>query len=403
MSPTLTEVSKAGDCFQEADPTAEDISDLIPTDGGYIEIPDADKIICLKPLSDGVVVIASNGVWFIQSGAQGFTATDYALNKVSEIGAEGPETVVVADSLLFWWSRIGIQGLSQASGQFGPVPGAFEKQNLTEDTIKTFFNEIPIEYRRGVKGAFDPATNCVYWLYQVDATKRRRILVLNLKNSAFIPWEINNAGSYPIGMFISPFFAANTRVPTFLNLLSREELKSVVGPSTIILNRITQTNFVDKRYRDYYTASTVDAGAWPYSLYESFIETGYEVLEDGLRKKQIPFLGVFFRRTEEALIEDGDAVLQYPSSCFMVVKWSWAGKESSNRWTSPVQVYRPKTSPFFDSTTDLTNRAEYDIIYSRNKVRGSGRAIQFKFYEDREGYGFTIIGWHAFFQAKLNP
>lgn len=403
LSPTLSETSKVGDCFQEADPTAEDISDLIPSDGGYIEIPDADKIICLKPLSDGVVVLATNGVWFIQSGSKGFTATDYALNKVSEIGVEGAESVVVADSLLFWWSRVGIQALSQSNGQFGPVPGAFDKQNITEDTIKTFFNEIPTAYRDGVKGIFDPATNSVYWLYQVDNTRKRRLLVYHLKNSAFIPWEINNQGSYPISMFINKVFAANTRLPTFLEFLSREELRTNTGSSVVIVPRITLTNFVDRTYRDYQTASLSGEGAWPSNSYPSYIETGYEVLEDGLRKKQVPFLGVFFRRTEEVLIESTDAVLQYPSSCFMTVKWSWAGRESSNKWSPPVQVYRPSSSPFFNSSTDLTNRTEYDIIYSRNKVRGSGRAIQFRFSEDRAGYGFTLIGWHSFFQAKVTP
>lgn len=413
MSPVLEDPKRVGDCFQEADPTSEDISDLIPTDGGFIEIPDADKIISLKPLSNGVVVIATNGVWFINSGTQGFTAIDYSLDKISELGALGAESVVVSDTTLFWWTRTGIQAIQQAAGQFGPVPGQFDRSNITEKTIKTFYNNISEEWKSEVKGIYDPGTNSVYWLYRdidlvtASQTKSydRHLLIYNLTEGAFIPWKTTSRGITLFDMFISPFFVANVRQPTFLEFLTRDQVRTMIGEVEFITSFLGLSNFADREYRDGHALSTGSSTRWPYTTYESYLETGYEVLEDGLRKKQIPFLGVFFRRTEGVLegVGGGDATLQYPSSCHMIVKWSWSGKETSNKWTTPVQVYRPRNSPFYTTNDNISNRAEYDVVYSRNKVRGSGKAIQFRFYESREGYGFTLIGWHAFFQGNTVP
>lgn len=401
MSPVLTEVAKAGDCFQEADPTAEDISDLIATDGGVIEIPDADKIVALRPLSGGVVVFATNGVWYVASGSQGFTALEYSLSQVSSVGTNSPEAIVVGDTTIFWWSKVGIQAMQQSVGQFGPVSGQFDKSNITEDTIQSFYNSIPTAYIPNVRGVFDPAQNRVIWLYRVDGGKKKRLLIFDIKRKAFIPWEVDNGGSTIASMFMSPNFSANTYQPSFVEFLTKDVVKTIIGATTFETSKLGLSNFVDKNYRDFNSMFS-NPTAYPPTAYASYVETGYEVMQDGLRKKQTPFVGVFFKRTEELLdVDGGSATLVYPSSCKMQVKWDWAINSRTKKWSTEVQAYRPKSAPFFTSTT--SNRTDYDLVYSRNKVRGSGRSVQFKFFEDRIGYGFTLVGWHVFFEGKSSP
>ncbi len=134
--------SRAGLCFQEADATAEDISDLIASDGGQIRLAEAQNINKIIPLSNGVMVFASNGVWFIAGGNGGFSATDISLDKVSAQGTDAPRSIIQVGDMVFWWSEIGICALEQASGQFGPIPGKFGNNNISEQTIQSFYNLI---------------------------------------------------------------------------------------------------------------------------------------------------------------------------------------------------------------------------------------------------------------------
>lgn len=399
MSPILETAERAGQCYQEADPTSEDISDLIPTDGGFIEIPDADYIIALKPLADGIVVLARNGIWFVNSGSQGFTALDYTVNKVSSIGIQARESAVIANDTLFWWTKQGIQAITPAQGQFGAIPGQFAQQNITEMTIKKFYSEINEYSRTECKGVYDPATSTVIWLYRNDATKKRYLLKYDLRFNAFIPQSVDTASIIPVDLFVSEYYNKGLQFDTFVSYLCLERRWN--GAAQAFYYNLVNGNFVDdtfvdgrSAYEDYnrvYNPELPSIIPSTLGTYESYIESGYEVLEDAVRKKQVPFLGVFFR------YRNGDA------ACTMTTKWSWANAESSNKWSDPVYAYRPQKNYWRTTEENLTNMSKYDIIYTRNKVRGSGRAIQFRFSEAREGYGFTLIGWHAFYHGNTVP
>lgn len=393
MSAVLEVTDRAGQCYQEADPTSEDISDLIPSDGGFIEIPDADHILKLVPLADGIVVIARNGVWFINSGGQGFTAVDYSVNRVSEFGCQARESVVVAGSTMFWWTKVGIMAIEPATGQFGMIPGQFTSQNITDLTIKTFYNAINEFTRTECKGAYDPATNCIYWVYRVDNTYKRRVLKYSLKFGAFVPYTINCPGAYIAAIMVTEYYNKSLREDSFLSFVTiekrwRNDLQ--VYRDWLSLYNFTDSTYIDGSYVNTNYKSTAEFATDISATYSSYIETGYEVLQDGLRKKQIPFLGVFFNR-------------QQTNSCFMYVKWSWANNANSNKWHGPIQAYRPRNADYLTPTQNSDNEDYYDVIYTRNKIRGSGRSIQFRFYEDRQNYGFRILGWHAFYQGNTVP
>jgi hypothetical protein len=384
----LDDKAKAGFCYQEADPTAEDISDLIASDGGVIPIPEMAKAVRLIPMGSGILVFAINGIWYISGTQAGFTATDISVSKVNPIGTDSSDSIVEAEGQIFWWSRVGIIGMSQKSGMFGPVDGAFERTNVSEQTIQSFYNhDIPEESKRYAKGVYDPATNTIQWLFRSSETPSvymyDRALNFDLTLGAFYPWSISTVGPYVTDIFTT----------ISLNELTDQEsirssfVKYLCAVPSSGAYRYTFGYFKSPEFADWVTYD--GAGV----AYMSFVETGYELLEDAMRKKQTPYVFCYFRRTEENYVADGaDYTVDKPSSCFFQVKWDWASSSNSNKWSSKIQVYRHRRIPQF-SEDDLTFDTGFPIVVSKNKVRGNGKALQFRFESDEIGHDFDLLGW----------
>lgn len=395
FSQILDNKAKAGFCYQEADPTAEDISDLIASDGGVIQIPEMVKAVKLVPSGSGILVFGTNGIWFVSGTQAGFTATDVSVSKVNPIGTDSPDSIVEAEGQIFWWSRVGIMGITQKSGLFGPVEGVFDRTNVSEQTIQSFYtHDIPEASKRYAKGVYDPATNTVQWLFRAGTTPSvymyDRILTYDMTLSAFYPWTVETAGPY-----ISDIFTTLT-----LNELVDQEsirstfIKYLCAVPSAGAYKFTFGYFKSAEFADWYTYDGVG------TAYMSFVETGYELLEDAMRKKQAPYVFCYLRRTEENYVADGDDyTVDKPSSCYFQVKWNWANTSNSNKWSSKIQVYRHRRLPQF-SEDDLTFDTGFPIVVSRNKVRGSGKAIQFRFESDEIGKDFDLLGWAVPFEGN---
>ncbi len=412
FSQVLDDVRKSGFCYQEADPTSEDISDLIASDGGVIPIPEIGKIVRLVAMGSGVLVFANNGLWFISGTTSGFTATDFSVQKVSSIGTESPLSIVDAESQVFWWSKIGIQGISQKQGLFGTVDGAFDKQNIAEQTIQSFYNdEIDETAKIYAKGIYDPATNVVQWLYRDDTItgnyRYNRILNLDLTLQAFYPWSLTYTEDKP---FITGVFATTqvNSVKTNSDVVAAT-VPVVVGGVTVTAGdytsqvratflkyvtavpdptdyKITFSYFHGLDFADWVTFD--DTGV----AYESFVETGYELLEDTMRKKQTPYVFCYFRRTEEnATVDSGGISLDKPSSCMFQVRWDWTDSATSGKMTDPIEAYR--INRFYPMSASGPYDNGYPVVVTKNKVRGAGRAIQFRFSSNAIGKDFDLLGW----------
>lgn len=395
FSQVLDDKGKAGFCYQEADPTSEDISDLIASDGGVIPIPEMAKAVRLVPFGSGILVFATNGIWYVSGTQAGFTATDISVSKVNPIGTDSPDSIVEAEGQIFWWSKVGIMGMSQKSGMFGTIDGAFDRTNLTEQTIQSFYvHDIPETSKKYTKGVYDPATNSIQWLFRSGATPGTymydRVLHLDLTLGAFYPWTIETPGPYISDIFLTL---------TINELQDVEAIRSnfvkylcavpVTGGYKYTFGFFKNTNFADWE--------TYDGTG---SAYLSFVETGYELLEDAMRKKQAPYVFCYFRRTEENYVVEGsDYTTDKPSSCYFQVKWDWANSSNSNKWSTKIQVYRHRRLNQFDES-DLTFDTGFPIVVTKNKVRGSGKAIQFRFESDEIGKDFDLLGWAVPFSGN---
>ena len=412
FSRTLDNTVLAMDCFQEADPTSEDISDLIATDGGAVEIPNSIKIVALKDVGNGIAIFATNGVWYLQSGAQGFTALDYSLTKISDIGCISSRSVVAADNRIYYWSQNGIQAMVESGGAFTSLGGTFSKQSITQDTINTYFNNLTVEQKATAQGVYDPASNKVIWMYENSnagttvKSEYYNFLVLDLTLQAFVPWAIQPGTdkvsgltvtlAFPCGAFVEEKLAVGTEDSSFLNF-------PTLWIDSSSEYRLGFGHFTDQNYIDFKRLETAYNDTDYSRTYQSYLLTGFEVLGDGMRRKQTPFLYAFFKRTEGDVTGDSiDYTIDDYTSCQLQTRWNWSNI-SNGKWSSSVQAYRPRAIPFADDLGTPTSDPGVDVVYSRNKVRGSGNAVQFRFYEDAEGKGFTLLGWQVLYQARTTP
>ncbi len=402
--------SKAGLCYQEADPTSEDISDLIASDGGHVPIPEARNIQRMMSLSNGIIVFAINGVWFISGGNNGFSATGVSLTKVSSTGTKNPMSIVAMGDSIMWWSEVGIHALEQAQGQFGPIPGKFGNTNIAEQTIQSFYNKIPENSKAHAKAIYDPKANTVSWLFSDPFVpyEYNKVLIYDVTLQAFYPWKVSQVTDGPriIGHLLDNGLISSeikeditTNTGELVTTISLDKIETSVYNTTVetrptnlnyltnINSNITFSKFDNPQYADWQTFNGVGAA------YTSFVETGFELLEDAMRKKQAVRVFIHFRRTE-------DDPLGVATSCKFRTKWEWSANSGSNRWSREIEAYRPRIMRV-PTTADFASG--FPVVISNNKVRGSGKAVQFRFECNEANKNFDLLGWSVAYAGNTEP
>lgn len=334
-------------CYQENDPTSEKISDLLPTDGGVIVITDLGSVIKMIPIGPALVVFASNGIWAI-SGSEGvgFTANDYSIQKLSSSRALSIYSFIDIEGFPLWWNEDGIYTVKGGEGQGLMV------ESLTDRTIKSHYSTIPSMSKQYASGAYDPINKVVQWGYVSTAPSNIReaqdyshILCLNLLSGAFYLYTAGTTSAAvsgivcPVGGTIK-YFAASISGSTYRYSFAQEYRDT---------------------YRDWEAAISVSGAIY----YDAYIVTGYRIRGEGLRDAQSNYVSVFF-----------DTLAN--SSCWLQGVWDYANSGNSGRWSTPQQAYKV--------------RPNADVQWSRLKVRGRGKSLQFRL-QGETGKPFSIIGW----------
>lgn len=156
----------AENCFQAADPTAEKLSDLVATDGGIIQIIDSSNIFSLFAFENAIFAFSASGVWSIGGSAvgSGFSATDFSIYKVTEVGALNSRSLISVEGTPVWWSKLGIYML-----QGDPAKQGYSAVNILEKKLQLFYNAIPPLSKTRATGAYDRTKKVVTWLYNSTA------------------------------------------------------------------------------------------------------------------------------------------------------------------------------------------------------------------------------------------
>jgi len=317
FSQILEQLDKAGNCFQDQDPTSESFNELLDTDGGVLVIPEMG--ICHKLVSVGrsLLVMASNGIWEISGGDAPFTANNAERRRVSEVGTVGGESVVKAENRVYFWSEEGIFVVTQDS-----VTGLLAAVSLSDNRINRDYNNIPAIARFFAQGNYDRVNKRVYWSYH-DSLNDDSSNIQGKYNSCLIyDTVLNSFWDYRVEDIdpsnFSPFMAGlvkrgarNEGQVTNL-VVEQDTLVTVNGvevattssftsvaevPIKILTfapegstttRKITFSEFCSRSFHDWFSQDSKGKN------YNSVIETNPETLGDGVLDKQATYLTTFY-------------------------------------------------------------------------------------------------------------
>jgi hypothetical protein len=364
FSQVVESSNQYGKCYQTNDPTSEILFDILPSDGGVIRIPEMGRVVRLYNYQTSLLVFATNGVWIIQGGSGGFSATDYSIRRISSLGCQSPQSFIDVKGLPLWWGENGILRID-----YNPQFDSFSVESVTDTNIRTFITNVPAENRRYVKGAYDSLNSVAYWLYddREDTIPYlyNKVLCLNILSGSFYPWEISSS---------------TPRVRGLLYVIDSVGLTDPVIKYTTTVSIDTDTqymtyaeNSITPTYYDWYKYHNEVGTPGEEVDYSSYAVSGYRLHGDTQRFIQANYVMVFLETEEDA-------------SCYMQGVFDFTNSGNSGKWSTKQQVYNH----------NLTNR---DVNVRRLKVRGKGRSLQFKFTSEA-GKPFTIIGWSTLESAN---
>ena len=399
-----------GRCYQEADPADPSINDLVDSDGGSIQIPDATRIIKIVASQASILVFAENGVWEIYGDTGGFIATSFQLSKISTNGVFNADSVVSVNGNFIYWSKAGIYMLTPDGAS-----GRFKAQSLSLTTIQTLYLGIPDIGKNNCKGFYDEKENRVRWLYNDSdnysfsnyINKYNKELVLDLTLEAFYVNKISDLASespYVCDYVEIPGYSVSTSdtlVETTLDggvqvtslddvvvtqdtLVNRSSLFSFL---TIVGTQFTISKYNNDNFVDWQTEDGTGAD------YTSYLVTGYELMNDIMREKQAPYIFFYFKKTEDGYTEDGEGNLTPTgqSSCKVQAQWNWANHVNSGKWGREFQAYRILRFYMPTSVNDNFDNGD-DVVVTKNKLRGSGKCLSLKISSE-EGKDMRLLGW----------
>jgi hypothetical protein len=376
-----------GKCYQTNDPTSEYMFDLLPSDGGTINILECGTIVKLMSIQSALLVFATNGVWAISgSTGTGFAANDYTVKKIATVPALTASSFVDAGGVPIWWNSDGIYTISSqdALGNVGVT-------SISEKKIKDFYNnEIPASAKSYAKGFFNSLDKVVHWAYRstdastVDARYSfDRVLALNTISGAFYPWSVSTSPVTVNGLIAVQGLGADTTIENVVDslganvtTLSGENVQtSTVEPEALAsvfkyLVSIDNGGTNEFTFAEVFSTTYKDWVAWTGDgiNYTSYATSGYRVRGDAQRRFQSNYIMVF------ADIDD-------PGTFDVQGIWDYATSGTTGDFTS-------KQRCTFTSTSRRYN-------YRKLKIRGMGLSVQFKF-SSVTGEPFNITGWSVF-------
>jgi hypothetical protein len=393
-------------CYQEGDPTSMTSPDIVDTDGGFIRLNEAYGIQKLINLGSSLMVIASNGIWRVVGGDNGFTATQYIVEKITDRGCTSPESIAEIDNTFMFWSDDAIYHV--APDQFG----SWACNNISFSRIQKLYDSINVDSKRKARGAYDNYERKVRWIYNSatnneEATKE---LVLDIQLTAFYTNTIMKVDDniYPkvVGIYIGlPYQISDNMSEVYVGLdqvfvgteeviLSEVELSGIsqreIGYLIITGEDGTLSytfgKYNDNNFRDWLSFDGVGVDA------EAYMVTSYLSGTDFQRKKELSYITVHLRRTETGYDESMNPI--NTSSCLVQSRWGWSNSDNSGKWGREFQAYRYRRAHLpLNSDDDYDNG--FLTLITRHKVRGTGRVLSMRFrtepYKNLHLYGWSMI------------
>jgi len=181
------DISKADQCFTEADPTSEEMSDVIETDGGLISLPEIGDGIKLAQYGQYLFIFGTRGNAYITGTANNiFTATAYSAGTLGSVPTQAPQSFVNTEFGVFYWGTTGINVL-------GSNEQGLAVQDISTDKILTWYGKLSNTQHKWCKGVYSSSKKKIYWFYPGDEENPRNLnkcLVYDIQRGSFAPQEI---------------------------------------------------------------------------------------------------------------------------------------------------------------------------------------------------------------------
>lgn len=388
----------AGSCYQEADPTAEVISDIVDTDGGVIKINGAYNIQRLHPLKDRILVFAENGVWAI-SGIEGFfTPSSFQVEKITDVGITYEQSFVSADSRPYWWNERGIYTI-----QFSSEAGTLDAANMTEMTIQSFYDEIDPDIKRRAQGIYDRANKRVTWMYGTSGLndgEYNKLLHFDEQLASWTPWEVASLTintPYIVGAFVRDGKTIQPNVEfTVIDkngdivVDSNGDTVVVTGDRTVLTT--SQLYFVVRDSNGLMRFATLGASDYTdwndaTNFFRSYVETPYDFQGDMSVKKNAEYCTIFAKVTESGFEDTGDGLtFTRPSGGKFSAYWDFRTDASM----SDQVFYRLKNIPVPEGEGDVV--MPRTVTASKMRLKGKGRVVRLRF-DAEDGKDMHLLGY----------
>lgn len=372
-------------CYQNADPTSTEVSDVVTTDGGYVKFNTMGRGMALKTFNRGVLVFGRDVVYGLISPIEGkFTATDYDILELSKAGLIGSESVVSTTQQVYYWSPTGIYTIG-----VNPKTGStIFAQSISLNTIQTFYNNLPIYSKEHCKGVYDYTTNRIYWYYPTDEEHLNNLdgcLVYDITYNCFMPQQISQDILYNTGFLehlmldVADVSQSYEIEPTYY--LRAGGVRVSAGGDKVLVSNETSTDYhrwtsiqhlVAKRVDNTYKFSIGDFNDrefhdWEFQDYKSYVVSRPITLGDTYFNKQTPIMQTLFKRTEEhklkKLVKDPYEIIYSLDSIFNHIE--------SNQSMSYTWLLNKGSMQSLQVTLDLRKLPAH-VLYSQFAVTVRG-------------------------------
>jgi hypothetical protein len=172
--------------------------------------------------------------------------------------------------------------------------------------------------------------------------------------------------------------------------LRRENFKLLVSESP----QFTLGEYKDYTFTDWVSFDGVGVD------FSSFLLTGYNLAGDMARQKQVIYLQVFCRRTEDYYDILGN--LDHQSSCMVKSEWNWNNSAAQGKWGTSFQAYRFLYPYAATGTTGDAFDYGETVVVTKNKLRGRGKSLSILF-ESAAGKDLHLYGWNALVTINGEP
>ena len=385
--------------YQENDPTAPEINQLLPTDGGVLSIQGAGIIHEMVEFRDKLIIFAEHGVWSV-GGIEGssFSADAYVVTKVSNTKCIGTGYSVVAEDKLFYLNKSNMSVISLSDF------GLLASQDVSSGSIRTKMNNMLLnshnlegcslsydslnatvhlnfkDYYREIDGVqnsyFDQRWCLLYdtltgqWSEKFRGIKEEG--TLHVGNNIVIQGEGNTGPGFPEVLYMGAMFDSESTInnPLGDNMLYTAIITEPLEPNVIAI-------------QFYSESSDSFSDAYDVGPFETRFSTGPLILGDTSSTKQVAHLEIFSKNPK---VIDKD-------SCTVTSVFDW-----SNVVTSP-----PFEAIQYQQYPVQVHHSDNDVLVTKQRLLGSGRSLQLTFENSSLDKGFHILGYSYTYSQPERP